>query len=57
VGCGNNIASINSAKGNTVDLEGTSDKENTLGEVLQENDAFAAETTSEEDKNGTRSES
>jgi len=56
LGSGDNIAGVNSAKRNTVNLEWTSDEENTLFNVLQENDTLSAETASEEDKDGTRGE-
>ena len=55
VRCGDNIAGIDTAERDTVDLEWSSDKENTLFEGLQENNALATETTSEEDENGARS--
>lgn len=47
------IAGVYSSQRNAVNLEGTGDEENTLGEVLEENDTLAAETTSEEDDDGT----
>lgn len=50
VRCSDNVAGVDAAEGNTVDLEWTGDEENTLGEVLQENDALAAEATSKEDE-------
>ncbi|KAH9882113.1 hypothetical protein J1614_001285 [Plenodomus biglobosus] len=52
-GSGDNIAGVYPSQGNTVDFEGTSDEENTLGKVLEDNDALAAEATSEEDNDGT----
>jgi hypothetical protein len=47
------IAGVYSSQRNAVNLEGTGDEENTLGKVLEENDTLAAETTSEEDDDGT----
>ena len=55
--CSDNVTGVDSAQRNTVDLEGTSDKENALGEVLQEDDALATETASEEDEDSTGDES
>jgi len=57
LGSGDNVTSVDSAEGNTVDLERTSNEENTLWEVLQEDDALATETTSEENEDSTGSES
>jgi hypothetical protein len=57
LGCSDNVAGVNTAEGNTVDFEGTGNEENTLAEVLQENDALAAEATSEEDEDGAGGES
>lgn len=54
LGSGDNVAGVDSSKGNTVDLEWASNEENTLWEVLQEDDALATETASEEDKDSTR---
>jgi hypothetical protein len=51
-GC-DDIAGVDPSQRNAVDFERTGDKENTLGKVLQENDTLAAETTSEEDNDGT----
>ncbi len=53
-GGGNDISGVYSSKGNTVNFEGTGNKEDTLGEVLEDNDALAAEATSKEDDDGTR---
>lgn len=52
-GGGDDIAGVYSAEGNTVNFEGTGNKENTLGKVLEDNDALAAEATSKEDDDGT----
>ena len=57
LGCGNNVAGINSSEGNTIDLEWTSNKKNTLREMVQKDDTLSTETTREKDENGTRSES
>ena len=57
LGSGDNVTSVDSAEGNTVDLERTSNEENALWEVLQEDDTLATEATSEENKDSTRSES
>lgn len=53
MGCGDDVSGVDSAQGNTVDLEGAGDQEDTLVEGLQENDALATEATSEEDQDGT----
>lgn len=53
LGGGDNVAGVNAAKGNTVDLEGSGDQEDTLLEVLEEDDTLAAEAASEEDQDGT----
>jgi len=50
---GDHIAGVHTAEGNTVDLEGTGNEENTLVEVLEEDDTLATEAASEEDQNGT----
>ena len=52
-GGSDDISGVYSAEGNTVDFEGTGNKENTLGKVLEDNDALAAEATSKEDDDGT----
>jgi hypothetical protein len=52
-GGSNNVAGVDAAQRNAVNLEGTGDEENTLGQVLEDNDALATETTSEEDYDGT----
>lgn len=53
VGCRNDVAGVDSSEGDTVDLEGAGDEENTLVEGLEKNDALAPETTSEKDEDGT----
>jgi hypothetical protein len=50
---GDHVASVHPSEGNTVDLEGSSDQEDTLGQVLEQDDALAPETTSEEDQDST----
>lgn len=52
-GGGDDIAGVDSPERDAVDLEGTGDEENTLGQVLEEDDALAAEAASEEDEDGT----
>lgn len=52
-GGGDDISGVDSSQGNAVDLEGTSDEENTLVKSLEENNTLAAEATGEEDQNGT----
>lgn len=49
----NNISGVYPSQRNAVNFERTGDEEDTLGKVLQENDALAAETTGEEDDDGT----
>lgn len=53
-GCGNHVAGVDSADGNSVDLERTCDEEGTILEVLEKDDTLAAETASEENENGAR---
>jgi hypothetical protein len=43
---GDDIASVDSPKRDAVDLERTSDEENALLEMLEKNNALAAETAS-----------
>lgn len=50
---GDHIASVNSSQGDTVDLEGTGNEENTLVEVLEEDNTLATEAAGEEDENRT----
>jgi len=49
----NDVAGVDTSERNTVDLEWTSDEEDTLRQVLEEDDTLAAETTSEENEDGT----
>lgn len=53
LGGGDHIAGVDTAEGNAVDLEGAGDEENTLVEVLEEDDTLATEAASEEDEDGT----
>ena len=50
---GDHIAGVDTAEGNTVDLEGTGNEEDTLVEVLEEDNALATEATGKEDEDGT----
>ena len=52
-GGSDDIAGVYAAQRNAVNLEGTGDEENTLGEVLEEHNTLATETASEEDQDGT----
>lgn len=49
---GNDVSGVHSPEGDAIELEGTGDEENTLVEVLEEDNALAAETTGEEDQDG-----
>lgn len=53
MGGGDNVAGVDTADWDTVDLEWASDEEDTLVKVVQEDDALATETASEEDENGS----
>jgi hypothetical protein len=57
LGCGNNVAGVNSSEGNTIDLERASNEKNALREMVQENDTLSTETTREKDENSAWSES
>lgn len=50
LGGGDDVASVDPPQRNTVDLEGAGDEEDTLVEGLEEDDALATETTSEQDQ-------
>jgi hypothetical protein len=52
-GGSNDIAGVYSSQGNTVDFEGTGNEEDTLFEVLENDDALAAEATGKEDNDDT----
>lgn len=49
---GDHIAGVHAAEGNTVDLEGTSNEEDTLVEVLEEDDTLATEAAGKENQDG-----
>lgn len=51
-GGSDNISGVDPSQGNAVDFEGTGDEEDTLGQVLEEDNTLAAEATSEEDDDG-----
>lgn len=51
---GDDVAVVHSSERDTIDLEGTSHEEDTLRQMLQENNTLATETTSQEDQDGTR---
>merc|ERR1711977_383336 len=49
---GDDIAGIDSSEWDTVDLEWTGNKEDTLTKVLEEDDTLATESTGEQDEDG-----
>jgi hypothetical protein len=51
-GGSDDISGVYPSQRNAVNFEGTGNEEDTLREVLQENDTLAAETTSKEDNDG-----
>ena len=51
---GNDIGLVYPSEGDTVDLVGSSYKEETAVELLKENNTLSAEATSEEDEDGSR---
>lgn len=51
-GGGNDVSLVDTAEGNTVDLEGSVHEEETGSELLEENNPSAAEATGEEDQHG-----
>lgn len=51
-GGGDNVAGVDPAQRDAVDLEGTGDEENALVEGLEEDDALAAEAAGEQDQDG-----
>lgn len=55
-GCagGNDISGIDSSEWDTVELVGTGNEEDTLWEVLEEDNTLATETASEEDEDSAR---
>lgn len=50
---GDNVAGVDAADGDTVNLEGAGNEEDTLGEGLEEDNALATEATGEKDQDGT----
>ena len=52
----NDVPGVYPSEGNAVNFEGTSDEEDTLLEVLEDDNTLATEATSEEDDDGTGSE-
>mgnify|MGYP000912397351 CR=1 FL=1 len=50
---GDDVAGVDPAQRNAVDLEGAGNEEDTLVEGLEENDTLAAEATGEDDQDGT----
>lgn len=52
--CGrrDDVSSVHSSKGNAIHFERACDEEDALRKVFEEDDALAAETASEEDKDG-----
>jgi hypothetical protein len=50
---GDDVSGVDTAKGNTVDLEGTGDEENTVVEGLEEDDTLATEATGQKNQDGT----
>jgi hypothetical protein len=53
VGSGDDVSGVDPSQGNTVDLEGTGDEENTLVKSLEKDDTLATEAAGEEDQDGT----
>ena len=51
---GYDISGVDSPQWHAVDLEGACDEEDTLGEVLEEDDSLAAESASQENEDGAR---
>ena len=49
---GDDVSRVDAAERDTVDLEGAGNEEDTLVEVLEEDDALAAEPTSEQNQDG-----
>lgn len=52
LGSGDDVSGVDPSEGNTVDLEGAGNEEDTLVEGLQEDNALATETASEQDQDG-----
>lgn len=51
--CSDDVSGIDSSQWDAIDLERAGNQENTLGQVLKEDDTLAAETASKENKNAT----
>lgn len=52
LGGGDHVAGVHPSERDAVDLEGTGDQEDTLVEVLEEDDPAATETAGKEDQDG-----
>jgi hypothetical protein len=52
-GSGNHVASVDPTQRHAVDLEGSRNKQSTLGELLEEDDTLASEAASKENEDGT----
>jgi hypothetical protein len=52
-GGSDDISGVYSSEGDAVNFEGTGDEENTLGQMLEDDDTLATEATSKEDNDGT----
>lgn len=50
--CSDDVSGVDSSQGDTVDLEGAGDEQDTLVEGLQEDDTLAAEAAGEQDQDG-----
>jgi hypothetical protein len=51
-GCGDDVSRVDAAEGDAVDLEGAGDEQDTLVEVLEEDDTLAAEAAGEQNQDG-----
>lgn len=51
-GCGDDVSRVDAAEGDAVDLEGPGDEQDTLVEVLEEDDTLAAEAAGEQNQDG-----
>lgn len=51
---GNNVGLVHPSNGNSIDLERTSDQQQTRLELLEEDDSLSPESTGEQDQDGTR---
>lgn len=50
---GDNVASVHPPEWHAIDLEGTCNKENTLGQVFEKDDTLAAESTGKQNQDST----